>query len=81
MLVERLTDELEIAKACETLEIAREAMHADRNVETVTAYKASCETVAGLRSAFRMKYPLNPPVDGDGQAAPPTVQAHIGVTQ
>jgi len=50
--VERLTQELELAKLCEKLEAARETMHADRSESNIAAYRKWCDKVATARSAF-----------------------------
>jgi hypothetical protein len=79
--VERLEDELALAKALEPLEKAREAMHADRTPKTIAAYKRASEKVVAARQAFRTKYPPAAGVDGDGNAtaAPDTVKAGVTV--
>jgi hypothetical protein len=64
---DRLRAELELAEACEVLEEAREALHADRNEETIADYKAACDTVAPMRAAFREKWEARV---GPGDAAP-----------
>jgi len=67
MSVQRLEAELKLAKASERLEAARESMHADRNEETIRAYKKECDTVASIRQEFRSKYQAQV---GPGDAAP-----------
>lgn len=76
--IDRLTAELELANACEVLEAARGAMHADRSDENIAAYRAACEEVFGLRRAFRETYQAQP---GPGDAAPAvdTIQTKAGV--
>ena len=65
--VERLTAELELAKACELLEAARETMHADRSPKNIASYQEEANKVAGVRSSFRQRYAV---VVGPGDAAP-----------
>ncbi len=80
--VERLEDELALAKAHEALEAVREAMHANRNPKTIAAYQAECVRVVEIRQAHRRKYPQKQqtsPDGGDGVATPDTVQAGVAV--
>ena len=72
--VERLEDELALARALEPLEAARQAMHADRSPKTVKAYKAACDKATAVRVAFREKYPRTPESGGDAVATPNTVR-------
>ena len=67
--VERLQDELALAKGLEPLEKAREKMHANRTPANIAAYKEQCEKVTALRSSFREKSPPIP-FEQDGNAAP-----------
>lgn len=78
--VDRLESELEIAKLAETLENARDAMHADRSAETLAAYKAACNDVAAARSSFRSTYRVEA---GPGDAAPAvdTINVTAGVKE
>ncbi len=80
--VARLEAELELARKCETLEAAREAMHADRNEQTIAAYQEACNEVAAARAAYREEHrPTTPVEPGDGIASPETVEVSIGVEQ
>lgn len=79
--VEKLSDQLELAKACEVLEKARNTMHANRNEENIAEYKAQSQIVSDIRVAFREKYPPPVPEEGDGVATPETVAASGEVHQ
>lgn len=74
--VKRLESELELAKALEKLERAREKMHADRKDKRAhTAFRNASEEVAKLRSAHRTKFPTTPSGEGDAVATVDTVHA------
>ncbi len=80
--VERLEGDLVLARAHETLEAVREAMHADRNPETIAAYQAECVRVVEIRQGHRRKYPKKQQTSsdgGDGVATPDTVRASVAV--
>lgn len=80
--VQKLQDQLVVAKACARLEEARDTMHADRSEENIEAYKVESEKVQKARTAFREKYP--PPkmvAEGDGVATPATVESGVEVHQ
>lgn len=75
--VERLKAELELAEACEELEAAREAMHADRsNEDLVASYQDHSNRVVQLRQAFRERYSVE---TGPGDAAPEVETVHASV--
>jgi predicted nucleic acid-binding Zn-ribbon protein len=63
----RLEAELELAKASEKLEAAREKMHAKRTEANIAAYQKESDKVAALRQAFRQNYQAQP---GPDDAAP-----------
>lgn len=77
--VERLERELDLARLAEELEQAREAMHADRNPETIRAFKDLSKQYATLRTAFRLAFPTSPVSEGDAIARPDTVRASTQV--
>jgi hypothetical protein len=77
--VDRLSSELELAKLCEVLEDARDAMHADRSdAKAMAAYNAASDAVASARSTHRENYRVSV---GPGDAAPEvdTVNSKAGV--
>lgn len=82
--VARLEAELALAKLSETLEEAREAMHADRNPDTIADYQEASNAVADARKRFRENYRTEV---GPGDAAPTvdtigvTAGAHTGVQE
>lgn len=54
----------------ENLEAARDAMHADRNEDTVAAYKQACAAVQAVRVAERTaREAAGPPQVAEGDAA------------
>lgn len=66
--VHRLQSELRVAKACEVLEAAREAWHADRGDNAARkAFRKAEGRVAELRQAHRVRFPVTP---APGDAAP-----------
>jgi len=78
--VERLTQELELAKLCEKLEVARTTMHADRSESNIAVYRKWCDKVAAARSAHRLTFPRNP-APGEGLAQPPTHHVKLKAVQ
>jgi hypothetical protein len=73
--VERLEDELALAKAKEKLEEARAAFHADRSdIAAKRAYRKASKQVQQARSSYRLKHPIRSE-PGDGVAQPETVRA------
>ncbi len=65
--VDRLEAELALAKLCETLEVARDALHASRTPKTIARYKQACKDVVAARSSLRDTYRVP---TGPGDAAP-----------
>jgi len=69
--VGKLEAQLELAKLCDALEEARDAMHADREDEGAMAtYNDLSTQVADARSKFRTDYPtdVSEAEDADGVA-------------
>ena len=55
--IEMLEAEIVVEKLQQTLEKTRDAMHADRNPQTIKAYKQACRLVVDARQDFRLAYP------------------------
>lgn len=73
--VARLESELQVAKASEKLEKARERFHRNRKDKAAhTAFKKASKIVADLRRAHRENFGPREPEPGDGVAHVPTIQ-------
>ena len=75
--VARLEVELELARDAEELEKAREAMHEDRNEETIAAYKEAATRHQLLRSNYRENYRTVSEDPNDATPQPSTVELTI----
>jgi hypothetical protein len=76
--VDRLEAELKLAKLIETLEEAREAMHAGRTPEKIATYQKAADKVATARSAFRERFEVQ---TGPGDAAPKPSTVSVKASQ
>lgn len=78
--VKRIKSELALAELAETLEQARDAMHANSNEKTLAAYRAASDEMAAARSSHREKYSTQV---GPGDAAPEvdTINVTSGVAE
>jgi hypothetical protein len=72
--VEKLKEELALAELQEAHEVARAKMRGPSPSEDDRAeFRATRDTFAAARTAFREKYPPTPPAPGDAVATPETL--------